>query len=64
LQLTEEGFNKVLEGLKDFETGVTLPTSFNAADGERNTAARALEIQKDPTRKLLSGMIHAESTAK
>jgi hypothetical protein len=64
LQLTREGFIKVPEGRKDFETGLTLPVSFNAAHGERNTAARVFEIQKDLTRKLLSGLIRAESTAK
>jgi branched-chain amino acid transport system substrate-binding protein len=50
--------------LKNFETGLTLPTTFSATDREGNTAARVVEIQKDLTRKLLPGIISAESQTK
>lgn len=63
-QPTQEGFIKALESLKDFETGLTLPTTFSATNREGNTAARVVEIQKDLTRKLLPGTIHAESQTK
>jgi branched-chain amino acid transport system substrate-binding protein len=63
-QPTQEGFIKALEGLKNFETGLTLPTTFSATDREGNTAARVVEIQKDLTRKLLPGIISAESQTK
>jgi branched-chain amino acid transport system substrate-binding protein len=63
-QPTQEGFIKALEGLKNFETGLTLPTTFSATDREGNTAARVVEIQKDLTRKLLPGIVSAESQTK
>lgn len=58
---TQEGFIKALEGLKDYETGVTLPTTFGPDTREGNMAARVVEIQKDLTRKLLPGLVKAEN---
>jgi branched-chain amino acid transport system substrate-binding protein len=58
--LTRDKFVGALESLKDFKTGITLPTTFSAASHEGNNAARILEIQPDLSRKLLDVVITAE----
>ena len=50
---TQDGFIAALESLKDFETGVTLPTTFSATEREGNKSARVVEVQNDLSRKLL-----------
>lgn len=50
---TQAGFIKALEGMKNFKTGLTLPTTFGPNDREGNEAARVVEIQPDLTRKML-----------
>jgi branched-chain amino acid transport system substrate-binding protein len=52
-QLTQSGFIKALESLKEFETGLILPTTFSATEREGNQSAKVVEIQPDLTRKLL-----------
>lgn len=56
---TQEAFVTALEGMKDFETGVTLPTTFGPDIREGNMAARIVEIQKDLGRKLLPAVVKA-----
>ncbi len=57
--LSREGFIRALESLKDFETGIGLPTTFGPQRREGNLAARVLEFQPDLTRKLTSFMLHS-----
>lgn len=59
---TQESFIRALEGMKDFETGVTLPTTFGADIREGNMGARIVEIQKDLSRKLIPGVVKAEES--
>jgi branched-chain amino acid transport system substrate-binding protein len=58
--LTQTGFVKALESLKDFETGLTLPTTFSATEREGNHSASIVEIQSDLTRKLLPVVVQAK----
>lgn len=58
--LTREKFIAALESLKDFRTGLTLPTTFSAKSHEGNDEARIVEIQEDLSRKLLPNVISAE----
>ncbi|WP_210210125.1 ABC transporter substrate-binding protein [Rhodopseudomonas palustris] len=62
---TQAGFIKALESLKNFETELTLPTTFSATEREGNQAARIVEIQPDLSRKLLPVVVSADGeTAK
>ena len=58
--LSREKFIASLESLKDFQTGITLPTTFSANSHEGNNASRIVEIQPDLTRKLLPVVIKGE----
>jgi branched-chain amino acid transport system substrate-binding protein len=58
--VTREKFISALESMNDFETGLTLPTTFSAASHEGNKRARIVEIQPDLSRKLLADVISAE----
>jgi branched-chain amino acid transport system substrate-binding protein len=60
-ELSQAGFIKALESLKDFETGLTLPTTFSATQREGNQSAKIVEIQSDLTRKLLPVLVQAKS---
>jgi hypothetical protein len=62
-QLTREGFIRALEGIRDFETGIGLPTTFGPDRHEGNLAARVLEFQPDLSRKLTDYMLRAPGTA-
>jgi branched-chain amino acid transport system substrate-binding protein len=57
---TQEGFIAALGSLKNFETGISLPTTFSATRREGNRAARIVVIDKDLTRKLLPIIVHAQ----
>ena len=59
-QPTQSGFVKALESLKDFETDLTLPTTFSASRREGNQSARVVEIQADLTRKMLPVVLRAD----
>ncbi|MEI9922511.1 MAG: ABC transporter substrate-binding protein [Bradyrhizobium sp.] len=59
-QLTQEGFVKGLETLKDFDTGLILPTTFSPTVREGNQSAKIVEIQTDLTRKLLPVVVQAK----
>jgi branched-chain amino acid transport system substrate-binding protein len=61
--LTRPKFIAALESIKDFATGLTMPTTFSAASHEGNKAARIVQIQPDLTRKLLPDVISAESSS-
>jgi branched-chain amino acid transport system substrate-binding protein len=58
--LTREKFIVSLESLKDFRTGITMPTTFSASSHEGNRAARIVEIQENLSRKLVPDVIAAE----
>jgi branched-chain amino acid transport system substrate-binding protein len=58
--LTQTGFVKALESMKDFDTGLILPTTFSATDREGNHSAKIVEIQSDLTRKLLPVLVQAK----
>src|SRR5690606_12046402 len=58
--LTRERFIEALEGIENFETGLTLPTTFSAKSHEGNRAARVVEIQEDLSRELLPVIITAD----
>ncbi len=62
-QPTQSGFVKALESLKDFETALTLPTTFGATRREGNQSARVVEIQGDLTRKMLPVVLRADDTS-
>jgi branched-chain amino acid transport system substrate-binding protein len=62
-QLTQKGFMQALESMKDFQTDLTLPTTFTATDHEGNQSAKVVEIQKDLTRKILPVVVHAQGAA-
>jgi branched-chain amino acid transport system substrate-binding protein len=55
--LSREGFISGLESLKEFETGLGLPTTFGPNRREGNLLARVLEFQPDLSRKLTSYML-------
>jgi branched-chain amino acid transport system substrate-binding protein len=59
-QLTQTAFVKALESLKDFDTGLILPTTFSATEREGNQSAKIVEIQSDLTRKLLPVVVQAK----
>jgi branched-chain amino acid transport system substrate-binding protein len=59
-QLTQAGFVKALESLKDFDTGLILPTTFSSTVREGNQSAKIVEIQTDLTRKLLAVVVQAK----
>ena len=59
-QLTQAGFVKALETIKDFDTGLILPTTFGPNIREGNQAAKIVEIQNDLTRKLLPVLVKAK----
>jgi branched-chain amino acid transport system substrate-binding protein len=54
---------QALESMKDFQTDLTLPTTFTATDHEGNQSAKVVEIQKDLTRKILPVVVHAQGAA-
>jgi len=58
--LTQAGFVKALETLKDFDTGLILPTTFGPTVREGNQSAKIVEIQGDLTRKLLPVVVQAK----
>lgn len=58
--LTRESFIAALESLKDFHSGLTLPTTLSSESHEGNRSARILEVQPDLSRKLLPHVIKAE----
>lgn len=58
--LTREDFITALESIKNFDTGLILPTTLSANSHEGNRAARILEVQPDMSRKLLPQIINAE----
>ncbi len=60
--LTRPKFIAALESLKNFSTGLTMPTTFSANSHEGNKAARIVQIQPDLTRKLLPDVISAEGS--
>lgn len=62
-QLTQQGFVKALESLKDFQTDLTLPTTFSATEREGNQSAKVVEIQSDLSRKMLPVVVRAEGSA-
>jgi branched-chain amino acid transport system substrate-binding protein len=57
--LSREGFIRALEGIRDFETGVGLPTTFGPNRREGNLSARVLEFQPDLSRRLIEARINA-----
>jgi len=59
-ELSQTGFVKALESLKDFDTGLILPTTFSPTDREGNHSAKIVEIQSDLTRKLLPVVVQAK----
>ena len=58
-QPTQSGLVTALEFLKDFETDLTLPTTFGPNRREGNQSARVVEIQSDLSRKMLPVILHA-----
>ncbi len=58
--LTRPKFIAALESIKDFSTGLAMPTTFSATSHEGNKAARIVQIQADLTRKLLPDIITAQ----
>jgi branched-chain amino acid transport system substrate-binding protein len=58
-QPTQAGFIKALESIENFETGVTLPTTFGPSIREGNQSAMVVEIQDDLSRKMLPQVITA-----
>lgn len=58
---TQENFIKALEGLHDFQNGLTLPTTFSSTEREGNKAARIVEVQSDLSRKLLPIVVRDKS---
>jgi len=60
--LTRPKFIAALETIKDFSTGLTMPTTFSASSHEGNKAARIVQIQADLTRKLLPDVITAQDS--
>jgi len=62
--LTQQGFVKALESLKDFENPLILPTTFSPTQREGNQSARVVEIQSDLSRKFLPIVVRAGAPAK
>jgi branched-chain amino acid transport system substrate-binding protein len=62
-QPTQAGFVKALESLKDFQTDLTLPTTFSATRREGNQSAKVVEIQADLTRKMLPVVLRADDAS-
>jgi len=58
--LSREGFIHALEGIRDFETGVGLPTTFGPNRREGNLSARVLEFQPDLSRRLIEARLSAK----
>ena len=58
-QLTQAGFIKALESLKNYETALTLPTTFGPGIREGNQAAKVVEIEGDLSRKMLPEVVRA-----
>ncbi len=56
---TRESFMSALEGMQNFATGITLPTSFGPNNREGNLSLRIVEFQPDLTRKLIPAIIKA-----
>ncbi len=52
-QPTQEGFVQALESLRDFQTGITLPTTFGPGQREGNHATRIVTIGADLKREIL-----------
>jgi branched-chain amino acid transport system substrate-binding protein len=57
--LSREGFIHALESIRDFETGVGLPTTFGPNRREGNLSARVLEFQTDLSRRLIEARLNA-----
>lgn len=57
--LSREGFIRALEGIRNFETGVGLPTTFGPNRREGNLSARVLEFQPDLSRRLIEARLLA-----
>jgi branched-chain amino acid transport system substrate-binding protein len=62
-QLTQKSFMQALEAMKDFDTGLNLPTTFSPTDHEGNQSAKVVEIQNDLSRKVLPVVVHVQSSA-
>jgi branched-chain amino acid transport system substrate-binding protein len=60
--VTRTKFIAALESIKDFSSGLTMPTSFSATSHEGNKAARIVQIQPDLSRKLLPEVIAAQES--
>ena len=60
--LTRPRLIAALESIKNFSTGLTMPTTFSDTSHEGNKAARIVQIQPDLTRKLLPDVISAEQS--
>jgi branched-chain amino acid transport system substrate-binding protein len=59
--LSHQSFIAALETLENFETGVTLPTTFGPERREGNLQARVVQFQADLSRRLLDARITAEA---
>jgi branched-chain amino acid transport system substrate-binding protein len=57
--LTRPSFIQALEGIRDFDTGIGLPTTFGPNRREGNLSARVLEFQPDLSRRLIEARISA-----
>jgi len=51
--LTREGLIAAFEGMRNYDTGIILPTTFGPSRREGNMSIRILEFQPDLSRKLL-----------
>ncbi len=60
--VTRSKFIAALESIKDFSTGLTMPTTFSPTSHEGNAAARIVQIQPGLTRKLLPDVIAAQES--
>lgn len=58
-QPTQAGFIKALESLKNYETALTLPTTFGPNIREGNQAAKVVEVQNDLSRKMMPAVVRA-----
>jgi len=58
-QLTQAGFIKALESLKEFKAPLILPTTFGPNIREGNQAAKVVEIEGDLSRKMLPVVVQA-----
>jgi branched-chain amino acid transport system substrate-binding protein len=57
--LSREGFIAALEGIRGFETGIGMPTTFGPDRHEGNLAIRLLQFQPDLSRRLLPDILRA-----